>query len=91
MSAGWLTAQPDRLKRFISPSKKTLWTVIASEAKQSIATSGDVDCFVAVLLAMTENQNDSDETTLTFWAGSSFCTPSVTTFAPSSTPPEMTT
>src|ERR1700730_18612417 len=36
-------------------------------------------------------QNDSDETTLTFWAGSSFCTPSATTLAPSSMPPLMTT
>ncbi len=35
-------------------------------------------------------QNDSDATTRTFWAGSSFCTPSATTRAPSSTPPVMT-
>src|SRR4029077_12971455 len=32
-------------------------------------------------------QNESAETTFTFCAGSSFCTPSVTMLAPSSTPP----
>ena len=37
------------------------------------------------------DQNDSDETTRTFWAGSSFCTPSTTTLAPSSTPPVIMT
>jgi hypothetical protein len=36
-------------------------------------------------------QNDNDDTTRTFWAGSSFCTPSTTILAPSSTPPAMTT
>src|SRR5204863_9868012 len=38
-----------------------------------------------------ETQNDSAETTRTFWAGSIFCTPSATTLAPSLTPPAITT
>ena len=63
---GWLTAQPERLKRFMSPSN------------------------IYPLLPAT-HQNDSDETTRTFSAGSSFCTPSATTLAPSLTPPVMTT
>ena len=35
--------------------------------------------------------NDRDETTRTVCAGSSFCTPSATTLAPSLTPAEITT
>ena len=50
-----------------------------------------IEALHRTLLQSTRDQNDSDETTRTFWAGSSFCTPSATTLAPSSTPPEMTT
>jgi len=66
--------------------------VIASEA---IQPSNQHALWIAsslTLLAMTPaDQNDKDETTRTFWLGSSFCTPSVTIFAPSSTPLAMTT
>ena len=65
------------------PNSKPCVLVIASQ---------ELPCANASRLsqAMTA-QNDNDETTRTFWAGSSFCTPSTTTFAPSSTPPVMTT
>src|SRR5476651_2018751 len=57
INAGWLTAQPDRLKRFIAASfidaQDVVEFVIASEAKQSRKSNRGyaMDCFVAALLA----------------------------------------
>src|SRR5262245_29484599 len=63
-------------------------TAHAERLKRFIALSRDDPI---ALLKPDQSQNDSADTTRTFWLGSSFCTPSATTFAPSSMPPVMTT
>jgi hypothetical protein len=67
--------------------------VIASEAKQSSFQTNTlwIASSLTLLAMTTASQNDNDDTTRTFWLGSSFCTPSTTIFAPSSTPLEITT
>src|SRR6266404_53861 len=52
ISAGWLTAQPERLKCFIAPLQRKRSSLRAKRSNPSCG-KGSVDCLVASLLAMT--------------------------------------
>src|SRR6185369_3231229 len=99
ISVGWPTAQPERLKRFMSLSNDNSvakdvidWGRHCEErSDEAIHTSLWRDGLLRCARNDGRTQNDSAETTRTFWAGSIFCTPSATTLAPSLTPPAITT
>src|SRR4051794_32182773 len=113
ISVGWLTAQAERLKRFIALSKddpvaKTRQPPCSTRHREAAKQSRGLGRFwIASPLQPSHLRdgrnsphatelvnvcyNDSDETIRTFWLGSSFCTPSATILAPSSTPLVMTT